>query len=175
MLWPSRYMRGGLAQALLCTGLSSPMFKSSMKSCRCCEPTAASVPDDTDYCAPPIPCVAHRKLLHPVPVVSLHAADALRFDGVRRLYGPETPTRLQRARVVVVGLGGVGSWAVEALARSGIGSLVLIDLDEICISVRHPNDPPSPMSTTSPTTCRADVNTSYESRRRRIQIGSRML
>ena len=36
--------------------------------------------------------------------------------------------------MVVVGLGGVGSWAVEALARSGVGSLVLVDLDEICIS-----------------------------------------
>ena len=58
----------------------------------------------------------------------------LRFDGVKRLYGPAAPERLRRSRVVVVGLGGVGSWAVEALARSGVGSLVLIDLDEICIS-----------------------------------------
>ena len=58
----------------------------------------------------------------------------LRFDGVRRLYGDEAPARLKAARVVVVGLGGVGTWAVEALARSGIGALVLIDLDEICIS-----------------------------------------
>lgn len=59
---------------------------------------------------------------------------ALRFDGVRRLYGDDAPARLRQACVVVVGLGGVGSWSVEALARSGIGSLVLIDLDEICIS-----------------------------------------
>ena len=58
----------------------------------------------------------------------------LRFDGVRRLYGDEAPARLKAARVVVVGLGGVGTWAVEALARSGIGALVLVDLDEICIS-----------------------------------------
>ena len=36
--------------------------------------------------------------------------------------------------MVVVGLGGVGSWAVEALARSGVGALVLVDLDELCIS-----------------------------------------
>jgi tRNA A37 threonylcarbamoyladenosine dehydratase len=42
--------------------------------------------------------------------------------------------RFSRATVVVVGLGGVGSWAAEALCRSGIGSLVLIDLDDICIS-----------------------------------------
>ena len=70
-----------------------------------------------------------------------HSADgedeqfySLRFDGLRRLYGAAAPERLQKARVVVVGLGGVGSWAVEALARSGVGSLVLVDLDEICIS-----------------------------------------
>ncbi len=60
-------------------------------------------------------------------------ADA-RFAGVARLYGPEGLERLARARVAVVGLGGVGSWAVEALARSGIGSLTLIDLDEVCVS-----------------------------------------
>ena len=60
----------------------------------------------------------------------------LRFDGVHRLLvGPERRrARLESARIVVVGLGGVGSWTVEALARSGVGSLVLIDLDEICIS-----------------------------------------
>ena len=59
---------------------------------------------------------------------------SLRFDGVKRLYGDGAPDRLRHSRVVVVGLGGVGSWAVEALARSGVGSLVLVDLDEICIS-----------------------------------------
>jgi tRNA A37 threonylcarbamoyladenosine dehydratase len=59
---------------------------------------------------------------------------ALRFDGIRRLYGQDALQRLRTSCVVVVGLGGVGTWCVEALARSGIGSLVLIDLDEICIS-----------------------------------------
>lgn len=57
-----------------------------------------------------------------------------RFAGTARLYGAEGLARLSRAHVGVVGLGGVGSWAVEALARSGVGALTLIDLDEVCIS-----------------------------------------
>jgi tRNA A37 threonylcarbamoyladenosine dehydratase len=70
-----------------------------------------------------------------------------RFAGVGRLYAEESKQsqsgadphlevidRLTRATVVVVGLGGVGSWAAEALARSGVGNLCLIDLDDICIS-----------------------------------------
>ncbi len=58
----------------------------------------------------------------------------LRFGGIGRLYGVEGMANLRRAHVCVVGLGGVGSWAVEALARSGIGELTLIDLDDVCIS-----------------------------------------
>lgn len=58
----------------------------------------------------------------------------IRFAGVERLLGPEGLARLSRAHVAVVGLGGVGSWVVEALARSGIGRLTLIDLDEVCLS-----------------------------------------
>lgn len=57
-----------------------------------------------------------------------------RFAGLVRLYGPHGFARLTRAHVCVVGLGGVGSWTVEALARSGIGALTLVDLDDICIS-----------------------------------------
>lgn len=57
-----------------------------------------------------------------------------RFSGISRLYGQETLQRFVSARVAVIGIGGVGSWAVEALARSGIGHLTLIDLDEICIT-----------------------------------------
>lgn len=57
-----------------------------------------------------------------------------RFGGVGRLYGVEALDRLRRAHVCVVGLGGVGSWAVEALARSGVGELTLVDLDDVCIS-----------------------------------------
>jgi tRNA threonylcarbamoyladenosine dehydratase len=54
-----------------------------------------------------------------------------RFGGLRRLYGDAAYLRLRAARVAVVGLGGVGSWAAEALARSGVHTLVLIDLDHV--------------------------------------------
>jgi tRNA threonylcarbamoyladenosine dehydratase len=57
-----------------------------------------------------------------------------RFGGLGRLFGATGLERLQRAHVCVVGLGGVGSWAVEALARSGVGALTLVDLDDVCIS-----------------------------------------
>lgn len=57
-----------------------------------------------------------------------------RFGGLRRLYGEAGYRRLRAARVAVVGLGGVGSWAVEALARCGVAGLVLIDLDHVAES-----------------------------------------
>ena len=57
-----------------------------------------------------------------------------RFGGVARLYGDVALTQFQQATVVVAGLGGVGSWAAEALARSAIGHLVLIDFDHIAES-----------------------------------------
>ena len=57
-----------------------------------------------------------------------------RFAGIERLYGAGSVARLAAARVAVVGVGGVGSWAAEALARSGIGHLTLIDADEVCVS-----------------------------------------
>ncbi len=57
-----------------------------------------------------------------------------RFGGVGRLYGMEALERFSKAHVAVVGLGGVGSWAVEALARSGIGEITMIDIDEICLT-----------------------------------------
>ena len=57
-----------------------------------------------------------------------------RFAGIERLYGAGSVARLARAHVAVVGLGGVGSWAAEALARSGIGEITLIDADDVCVS-----------------------------------------
>lgn len=57
-----------------------------------------------------------------------------RFGGIGRLYGVQGLQRLSQARVCVVGIGGVGSWAAEALARSGIGAITLIDMDDICVT-----------------------------------------
>jgi tRNA A37 threonylcarbamoyladenosine dehydratase len=60
--------------------------------------------------------------------------DPRRFGGVGRLYGAEALTRFQQAHVCIVGIGGVGSWTAEALARSAIGRLTLIDPDHIAES-----------------------------------------
>lgn len=54
-----------------------------------------------------------------------------RFGGIARLYGAAGAQRLRTARIAVVGLGGVGSWAAEALARSAVGSVTLIDMDHV--------------------------------------------
>lgn len=62
------------------------------------------------------------------------AEHARRFGGVARLYGEAALQRLMAAHVCVVGIGGVGSWAVEALARNAIGHITLIDLDHIAAS-----------------------------------------
>jgi len=59
---------------------------------------------------------------------------SLRFGGIARLYGQHGAQALQNAHFCVVGIGGVGSWAAEALARNGIGNITLIDLDDICIT-----------------------------------------
>lgn len=54
-----------------------------------------------------------------------------RFGGLRRLYGDVAYARIRAMRVAIVGVGGVGSWCAEALARSGVGALTLIDLDHV--------------------------------------------
>ncbi|MDD2546232.1 MAG: tRNA threonylcarbamoyladenosine dehydratase [Burkholderiaceae bacterium] len=75
---------------------------------------------------------------HPVVAApdeqALDADGARRFGGLERLYGLAGAARIRRAHVAVVGLGGVGSWAAEALARSGVGQITLIDLDHVAES-----------------------------------------
>lgn len=60
--------------------------------------------------------------------------DLDRFGGIARLYGVDGLQSLSCAHFLVVGIGGVGTWAAEALARSGIGTITLADLDDICVT-----------------------------------------
>ncbi|KPW25696.1 UBA/THIF-type NAD/FAD binding fold protein [Pseudomonas syringae pv. solidagae] len=62
------------------------------------------------------------------------SAEDPRFAGIARLYGIEGLARLRAAHVAVVGIGGVGSWAAEAMARSGVGEISLFDMDDVCVS-----------------------------------------
>jgi tRNA A37 threonylcarbamoyladenosine dehydratase len=62
------------------------------------------------------------------------AALRRRFSGLDRLWGSEAADLVRNAHIVVVGVGGVGSWTVEALARTGVGRLTLIDLDQVAES-----------------------------------------
>ncbi len=57
-----------------------------------------------------------------------------RFGGTARLYGQDGLEVFQRAQVAVIGIGGVGSWVAEGLARSGVGEITLIDLDDVCVT-----------------------------------------
>ena len=59
---------------------------------------------------------------------------ARRFGGLERLYGLDGAAAIRHSHVAVVGIGGVGSWAAEALARSGVGELTLVDLDHVAES-----------------------------------------
>ncbi|MBI6748879.1 tRNA cyclic N6-threonylcarbamoyladenosine(37) synthase TcdA [Pseudomonas syringae] len=62
------------------------------------------------------------------------SAEDPRFAGIARLYGIEGLARLRAAHVAVVGIGGVGSWAAEGMARSGVGEISLFDMDDVCVS-----------------------------------------
>lgn len=64
----------------------------------------------------------------------LSSSYQFRFGGLARLYGQAGLSKLAAARVAVLGIGGVGSWTAEALARSGVGALSLYDLDDVCTS-----------------------------------------
>lgn len=84
--------------------------------------------------AVPLPRIGHV----PVALRMTHLDEAAdlqrRFGGLERLYGVAGAAAIRTAHVAVVGIGGVGSWAAEALARSGVGELTLIDLDHIAVS-----------------------------------------
>lgn len=56
------------------------------------------------------------------------------FDGIKNLYSEEGFAKIQNAHVIVIGIGGVGSWACESLIRSGVGKLTMVDMDDICVS-----------------------------------------
>lgn len=58
----------------------------------------------------------------------------LRFGGIARLYGIRGLEVIQQANICVIGIGGVGSWVAESLARTGVGKIALVDLDDICIT-----------------------------------------
>ncbi|WP_034916669.1 tRNA cyclic N6-threonylcarbamoyladenosine(37) synthase TcdA [Erwinia sp. 9145] len=67
-------------------------------------------------------------------MTSLSDAWLQRFGGTARLYGQDALRLFADAHICVVGIGGVGSWAAEALARTGIGAITLIDMDDVCIT-----------------------------------------
>lgn len=57
-----------------------------------------------------------------------------RFGGIVRVYGIKGMAKIRQAKILVVGIGGVGSWVAEALARTGIGHMTLVDLDDVCVT-----------------------------------------
>ncbi len=57
-----------------------------------------------------------------------------RFGGIGRLYGLKAMDKIKRAKILVVGIGGVGSWVAEAVARTGVGQITLVDLDDVCVT-----------------------------------------
>ncbi len=64
-----------------------------------------------------------------------HSSEYLiRFHGIMRLFGEKALAKFEKSHICVIGIGGVGTWAVEAFARSGIGEITIIDLDDICLS-----------------------------------------
>lgn len=66
--------------------------------------------------------------------INSHMDNKSRFDGIERMYGDQGAQALYNAHILIVGLGGVGTWAAESIARSGVGEITLVDMDEICVS-----------------------------------------
>lgn len=82
----------------------------------------------------PEPTPEPQPATNPLSIGDLSQDYLSRFSGIGRLYGVDAMMALASAHFVVVGLGGVGTWAAEALARTGVGELTLIELDEVCIT-----------------------------------------
>lgn len=57
-----------------------------------------------------------------------------RFGGIGRLFGRKALDKIRTSRILVIGIGGVGSWVAESLARTGIGGITLVDLDDVCVT-----------------------------------------
>jgi len=66
--------------------------------------------------------------------MSFDEIDESRFSGIKRLYGKESFEKFKQSHLVIIGIGGVGSWVAESFARSGIGEISLIDLDDLCVT-----------------------------------------
>src|SRR5689334_20447727 len=92
---------------------------------------AAMAHDDASSCSnhAPAPPSVHDNAQEETPY-RLHR----RFDRLGRLFGDGAVSLLMNARVVVFGVGGVGSFAAEALARSAVGHLMLVDFDDVCVT-----------------------------------------
>ena len=72
---------------------------------------------------------------HPVGIEHTEQSNyEKKFSGIGRLLGTNSYSYLQQSHVMIIGVGGVGSWAAESLARSGIGILTLVDLDDVCVT-----------------------------------------
>lgn len=144
---PSRYLRGGALQPLpppspaegplLCAscGLAATIvLRAARRSCR--------RPRCRNSWVARGPRALLRIARHSSGGACSAAGDAeeeaewhdLRFRGVGLLFGAEAVDKLRQSTAAVIGLGGVGSWVAEALARSGLGGLTLVDLDDVCIS-----------------------------------------
>lgn len=57
-----------------------------------------------------------------------------RFGGIARLYGTQAMGKIRQAKILIIGIGGVGSWVAESLARTGLGQMTLVDLDDVCVT-----------------------------------------
>ena len=85
----------------------------------------------------PIRLPSRGRLLAFAPAMELtkpSSSSFQRFGGIARLYGQDSLEAFSQAHVAVIGIGGVGSWVAESLARSGVGTLTLMDLDDICLT-----------------------------------------